>query len=60
MSQHGEPYRPRRASPLLECAAAHHGRLLGAPARVPPGEELFASESDDPESNDQGALCTSS
>ena len=39
---------------LLGCAAEHHGRLLGALATVPPGEELFATEPDD-----QGNPCTS-
>ena len=40
---------------LLTCAAEHHGRLLGALATVPPGEELFATEPDD-----RGSPCTSS
>ena len=35
------------AAGLLACAAEHHGRLLGALATVPPGEELFATEPDD-------------
>ena len=32
------------AASLLECAAAHHGRLLGALETLPPGAELFAPE----------------
>ena len=43
------------AAGLLACAAEHHGRLLGALATVPPGEELFATEPDDRENP-----CTSS
>ena len=43
------------AASLLECAATHHGRLLGALATLPPGSELFASEPEEPE-----APCTSS
>jgi len=43
------------AASLLQCATAHHGRLLAALATVPPGEELFVTEPDDPENP-----CTSS
>jgi hypothetical protein len=50
------------AASLLECAAVHHGRLLGTLATLPRGAGLFASEPDDPdpEPDDQGAPCTSS
>ena len=42
------------AGSLLDCAAAHHGRLLGALATLPPGAELFAAEPEDTGPDDTG------